>query len=139
MVKLVRLPINELNHRQALRQKYFEDPNYRRWSDIVTGGINDLSYKSWSDDLLFDYFITGQSTGLSNLSTIQNHLKNSYKLPINWSNFYAYFDEQLNDPENRYIEELTQLLISDNDGHRSNIKGLLDKYRDKIFSSYDLI
>ena len=31
---------DELRHRRALRRKYFEDPNYRKWSDIVPGGIS---------------------------------------------------------------------------------------------------
>ena len=88
---------------------------------------------------MFDYLITGQAITQSSLTTIQNHLRHSYKLPINWSNFYAYFNERLNDYENRYIEELTRLLISDDDGHRSNIKGLLDKYQDSLLSTYDII
>lgn len=139
MVRLVRLPMDELNHRRALRQKYFEDPNYLKWSDIVPGGIDGLAYKSWEDYRLFDCLITNQVVVQSSITTLNTHLRLGHKLPINWSNFYAYFDEQLNDPENRYLEELTQLLISDDYGHHSSIKGLLDKYRDEIFSSYDLI
>ena len=55
MVRLVRLPMDELKHRRALRQKYFEDPNYRKWSDILPGGMNDFRYMSWGDHQLFDY------------------------------------------------------------------------------------
>lgn len=54
MVRLVRLPMDELKHRRALRQKYFEDPNYRKWSDILPGGMNDFRYMSWGDHQLFD-------------------------------------------------------------------------------------
>lgn len=73
---------DELQHRKMLRQKYFEDPNYRRWSDIVPEGIDGRPYMTWRDDRLFDYLITGQ-TERSNLSTIQTHLRDSHKLPIN--------------------------------------------------------
>lgn len=139
MVRFVRSPMDELRHRRDLRKKYFEDPAYRKWSDVVPGGTNGIGYMSWSDYQLFDYLITGQTIVQSNLTTIQNHLRNGYKLPINWYNFYAYFNERLNDYENRYIEELTNLLISDDNGHRSNIKGLLDKYQDSLLPTYDMV
>lgn len=35
---------DELVHRQALRKKYLENPNYRRWSDVVPGGIGGRQY-----------------------------------------------------------------------------------------------
>lgn len=139
MVRLVRSPMDELKHRRALRQKYFEDPAYRKWSDVVPGGIDGIQYASWSDDKLFDYLMTGQVNVRSSLTILNAQLIRGYALPINWSNFYAYFDAQLNDPENRYSEELDKLLISDDDGHRSNIEGLLYKYREQLCSSYDMI
>ena len=131
--------MDELKHRRVLRQKYFEEPNYRKWSDIIPGGMDDFRYMSWSDHHLFDYLITGQVIVSSGLMTLNTHLRRGHELPINWSNFYTYFDERLNDPENRYIEELTKLLINDDYGHRSSIKGLLDKYREQLCSSYDII
>ena len=131
--------MDELKHRRALRQKYFEEPNYRKWSDVIPGGMDDFRYMSWSDHHLFDYLITGQVIVSSGLMTLNTHLRRGHERPINWSNFYAYFDERLNDPENRYIEELTKLLINDDYGHRSSIKGLLDKYREQLCSSYDII
>lgn len=139
MVRLVRLPMDELKHRRALRQKYFEDPNYRKWSDILPGGMNDFRYMSWGDHQLFDYLLTNQFIVDSSLTTLDTCLRQGHELPINWSNFYAYFNEQLNDCKNRYIEELTKLLISDDDGHRSSIEGLLYKYREQLCSSYDMI
>lgn len=143
MVRLVRLPMDELHHRRALRQKYFEDPSYCRWSDILPGGMDDFRYMSWSDHHLFDYLLTNQVVVQSSLTTLDTCLKLGHKLPINWSNFYAYFDEQLNDPKNRYLEELTKLLIHDSHGdydHHSSVKGLLDKYRDeRLAPTYDII
>ena len=46
MVRLVRSPMDELEHRRALRQKYFDDPNHLRWSDIVPGGMDSFEYAS---------------------------------------------------------------------------------------------
>lgn len=129
---------DELQYRRALRQKYFEDPNYRRWSDIVPEGIDGRPYMSWRDDRLFDYLITGQNQR-SSLSTIQAHLQDSYKLPINWSNFYAYFDERLNDPYNELTDELVDMSLGSSVEPHTTVKDLLNQYRDEIFSSYDMI
>ena len=139
MVRLVRSPMDELRHRRDLRKKYFEDPSYRKWSDVVPGGIDGIRYASWSDEKLFDYLITGQVSVRSSLTILNAQLIRGYALPINWSNFYTYFDAQLNDPENKYSKELYKLLISDDYGNRSCIKDLLDKYRDELCSSYDMI
>ena len=86
---------DELRHRRTLRQKYFEDPRYRKWSDVVPGGLDGRQYMLWRDDRLFDYLITNQVSSQSNLPKLKTCLKDGKKLPINWSNFYAYFDEQL--------------------------------------------
>ena len=140
MVRLVRLPMDELKHRGELRKKYFEDPNYVRWSDIVPGGIDSFEYASWGDHRLFDCLMTNQIFVRSSLTTLNTCLRLGHKLPVNWSNFYAYFDEQLNDPKNRYIDDLTQLIISNDAGHHSSVKGLLDKYRDeRLTPIYDMI
>ena len=129
---------DELRHRQALRRKYFEDPNYRRWSDIVPEGIDGRPYMTWRDDRLFDYLITGQ-TERSNLSTIQTHLRDGYKLPINWSNFYAYFDERLNDPYNKLTDELVKMSMGNWTEEHFTVKDLLEQHRDEFFESYDMI
>lgn len=129
---------DELRHRRALRRKYFEDPNYRKWSDIVPGGISGREYAFWRDDRLFDYLITGQ-TERSSLATIQAHLRDSHKLPINWSNFYDYFDERLNDPENELTDELISMSLGSYTEEHVTVKNLLNQHRDEFFSSYDII
>lgn len=136
---MIRTFDDELEHRQALRKKYFEDPNYRRWSDVVPGGIGGRQYMTWRDDRLFDYLITNQVATQSNLSKLQTHLREGHKLPINWANFYAYFDERLNDPDNRFIEDLTKIIIYDHFGHQFTVKKLLDHYREHLYHSYDMI
>ena len=129
---------DELQHRRALRRKYFEDPDYRRWSDVVPEGIDGRPYMTWRDDRLFDYLITGQ-TERSNLATIQAHLRDSHKLPINWSNFYDYFDERLNDPENELTDELIGMSLGNWTEEHFTVKNLLNKYRDSLLCTYDII
>ena len=130
---------DELQHRRALRQKYFEDPRYRRWSDVVPGGLDGRNYTMWRDDRIFDYLITNQVSTQSNLSKLNVHLRDGHELPINWENFYAYFDEQLTDPENRYVEELVSMRFYDQRGRYHTVETLLNQYRDKLYNSYDII
>ena len=130
---------DELQHRRALRQKYFEDPRYRRWSDVVPGGLDGRNYTMWRDDRIFDYLITNQVSTQSNLSKLNVHLRDGHELPINWENFYAYFDEQLNDPENRYVEELVSMRFCNQRGCYHTVETLLNQYRDKLYNSYDII
>ena len=138
--KIVRSQDEELDHRLILRKKYFEDPNYRRWSDIIAGGVDNYYYKSWRDDVLFDYFITNQVSNTSNAQKLVSHLDRGHELPINWSNFYAYFDERLNDPKNRYLNTLTEGYIAGGDSEpRTSVQELLNRYRDRLVTNYDMI
>lgn len=136
---MVRTFDDEIQHRQVLRKKYFEDPNYRRWSDIVPGGINGRQYMLWRDDRLFDYLITNQTSTQSSLSQLKTHLKDGHELSINWSNFYAYFDARLNDPNNRFIGDLNDMIITDPSGEYSTVEKLLGYYRGSLLSTYDII
>ena len=68
------------------------------------------------------------------------HLRDGHKLPINWANFYAYFDEVLNDPESKFVSELTTFKMTNFDGtYDTTVKRLLDKYRDHLTNPYDII
>ena len=137
---MVRSSENEFRRRRILREKYFEDLNYRRWSDIVPGGLSGRLYATMRDDCLFDYYITNQRANQSNTTKLKIHLHNGHELPINWSNFYAYFDEVLNDPESKFVSELTIFKIPNiNDTHYVTVKHLLDKYRDHLINPYDMI
>lgn len=138
--KMVRPPDKELDHRLILRKKYFEDPNYRRWSDIISGGVDDYYYKAWRDDVLFDYFITNQVSNTSNAKKLVSYLDKGHELPINWSNFYAYFDERLNDPKNRYLTTITYNHIRGGDDEpETSVQELLNRYRDYLVTNYDMI
>ena len=137
---MVRSTEEEFRRRRILREKYFEDPNYRRWSDIVPGGLSGRLYTIMRDDCLFDYYITNQRATQSNTMKLKIHLRDGHKLPINWANFYAYFDEVLNDPESKFVSELTTFKMTNFDGtYDTTVKRLLDKYRDHLTNSYDII
>ena len=137
---MVRSERDELNHRHKLRKEYLEDPSYRRWSDIVPGGISGHSYYSWRDDVLFMYFISGQTNRHPHVSDMVGYLDHGRDLPINWENFYAYFDDRLNDSANRYK---ASLINNDIAGCGSippiSVPELLDMYRDELCNDFDII
>ena len=137
---MVRSFQEEIKHRNKLRKKYFEDPSYRKWSDVVDNGLTGDSYGRWRDDRLFDYLITNQAKTRSSVRTLRGYLDNGHKLPINWNNFYAYFDEQLNDPENALLDEIVDNSLPNTLYTRgASIKELLDQYRDKLIADYDIV
>lgn len=137
---MVRSFQEEIEHRDKLRKKYFEDPSYRKWSDVVDNGLTGESYGRWRDDRLFDYLITGQVKTRSSSKTLRGYLDSGHTLPINWNNFYAYFDEQLNDPENALLEEIVDNILPMTwFAEGGTVKELLDEYRDKLIGGYDII
>lgn len=137
---MVRSEKDELAHRNQLRKKYLEDPNYRRWSDIVPGGLSESWYSHWRDDVLFKYLISGQTKYKPNLSDLVGYLDSGHELPINWKNFYAYFDERLNDPENRYIASIIDNNIpSGGSMPPISVRELLDIYRYELYNDFDIV
>lgn len=137
---MVRLMDDELAHRAVLRKKYLEDPNYRRWSDIVPGGISGSQYRSWRDDVLFMYLISGQTGYRPTVSDMVGYLDSGRELPINWNNFYTYFDEQLNDPENRYMAPIIDNnILGSGSIPNISVRELLDIYRDALYNEFDMI
>ena len=142
---MVRSHTDEIKHRYKLRKKYLEEPSYLRWSDIApdNGEINMHSinaFAEWRDDVLFCYLIANQSSGLVTSSQLVEYLNKGHELPINWVNFYAYFDEQLNDPRNPYLSYLKNLeIIGDESEPKTSVEELLNRYRDKLLSAYDII
>lgn len=137
---MVRSQNDELTYRAALREKYLEDPNYRRLSDIVPGGISGSNYRNWRDDVLFMYLISGQSGHHPNVSDMIGYLDSGHELPINWNNVYAYFDERLNDPENRYKASIIDKDIYGSGSlSRASVRELLDMYRSELYNEFDMI
>lgn len=137
---MVRYHEDEINHRRKLRKKYLEDPNFRRWSDIAPDGDEIYAFDEWRDDFLFCCFITNNTDIGFTVSDLVEYLNRGDGLPINWVNFYAYFDERLNDPENRYLSTLVEPVIYNGVSEpRMSVKELLNQYRDKLLSTYDII
>jgi hypothetical protein len=137
---MVRYHEDEINHRRKLRKKYLEDPNFRRWSDIAPDGDEIDAFDEWRDDFLFCCFVTNNTDIGFTVSDLVEYLNRGDELPINWVNFYAYFDERLNDPENRYLSTLVEPVIYNGVSEpRMSVKELLNQYRDKLLSTYDII
>lgn len=137
---MVRYHEDEINHRRKLRKKYLEDPNFRRWSDIAPDGDEIDAFDEWRDDFLFCCFVTNNTDIGFTVSDLVEYLNRGDELPINWVNFYAYFDERLNDPENRYLSTLIEPVIYNGVSEpRMSVKELLNQYRDKLLSTYDII
>ena len=137
---MVRYHEDEINHRRKLRKKYLEDPNFRRWSDIAPDGDEIDAFDEWRDDFLFCCFITNNTDIGFTVSDLVEYLNRGDELPINWVNFYAYFDERLNDPENRYLSTLVEPVIYNGVSEpRMSVKEILNQYRDKLLSTYDII
>ena len=135
---MVRTHIDELNHRRILRQKYFEDPNHRRLSDITPGGLDSRKYAAWRDDAMFAAFVIGEHKFSYSLSELESYLDKGYELPINWDNLYAYFDEQLADPENPYLSNITTVNTNTYEPNiftsEISLKDLLNQYKDSLTS-----
>ena len=140
---MVRTHIDELNHRRILRQKYFEDPNHRRLSDITPGGLDSRKYAAWRNDAMFAAFVIGEHKFSYSLSELESYLDKGSELPINWDNLYAYFDEQLADPENRYLSRMTTIntgiVSSGIFTSEISLEDLLNKYRDRLTGNYDIV
>lgn len=131
---------DEINYREEQRRRYFEDPDYRKWSDVVP---NDDDYGEWRDDVLFVEYVTNEDIKKTSRAYLHKLLENGRELPINWENFYAYFDERLNDTDNPFRSELTSKGYAYNNldpFEKGTIEDILNKYRDSLLSpKYDII
>lgn len=125
---------------QVLRAKYFENPCYRKWSDIVPhqagsyGGRIEYSF-------LIDY-ITGEDGSIMDPTKFYNLLDNGHNLPIDWSALYSYFDERFKDEDNYALDELTKPFLSSNTPEpiRWSVMDILNHYRESLLShEYDMV
>lgn len=131
---------DEIIHRKAQRRRYFEDPNYRKWSDVVSDNIN---YGEWSDDVLFVEYVANKDIETTSRTYLYELLETGHELPINWENFYAYFDERLCDTDNCLRSELTSKGYAYHNldpFDKETIEDTLNKYRDSLLSpTYDMV
>ena len=97
---MVRNLDEELAHREEVRKQFFEDPNYRKWSDLTD--INDSEYGGWREDCFFECYLRNTRFSVYDLNLIEKIFQQGDDAPVNWQNFYDYFDAQLNDKDNRF-------------------------------------
>lgn len=127
----------ESEYRGKQRKRHFEDPNYRKWSDIVK---DNYSYGDYRERAFICFYLDCDCYNeRQSLAAIREVMSNGKSHPINWEAFYAYFDERLNDPDNPYMHEMNEKMFVFMDDSPTVIE-LLDQYRETLLSSdYDLI
>lgn len=127
----------ESEYRGKQRKRYFEDPNYRKWSDIVKDNYNYGDYRERA--FIRCYLDCDEMNDNKSLSKIHEVMSNGKSYPINWEAFYAYFDERLNDPDNPYIHEMYEKMFQFMDDSPTVIE-LLNQYRETLLPpDYDMV
>lgn len=125
---------NEMELRRKQRERYFENPNFVMWSDIVKY-YNDIHYEMVPDEMFFDRYLRYCNDGEGTFNT-QDLLNKGLNLPIDWEAFYAYFDERNNDPENDYKHQLRTSRVSG----QKTVMDLLNEYRNQLLGNgYDFV
>lgn len=140
----MRLFSAEMEVRKEQRQRYFENPSYRKWSDVVSASHYGpyMDYEGVPDESFFIYYLFGEVEKLSKTpQEIREQLDKGHELPINWKSFYAYFEERFYDPANGYKQQLnehTYYTAGCNDD--VTVMQLLEEYRDFLLNPiYDMV
>ena len=124
----------------VMRDKYFENPRYRKWSDIIPPSDN-----SYGDRLEYNFFIDyimGDDNSRMDAQKIYGTLDNGHSLPIDWQSLYAYFDERFVDEDNYALDELTKPFLSSNtlEPTRWSVMDILNHYREFLLNQpYDIV
>ena len=130
----------EIKHRATQRMRYFENPNYLKWSNFVSQTSD--GYGNRTDSFMIASYIINDDEARRFAINDSKFFDKSANSMTNWVGLYQYVDERLNDADNCLIAELTNPSIfidSDVFGHIS-IAELLDKYRDQLYKpNYDMI
>ena len=124
--------------RAGRRKQYFENPKYRKWSDIIDK--TNRSYGTYRERAFLRLYLDCNEVS-DNLSLSKMHetLANGKNQPIDWEAFYSYFDERMDDTDNPYVHEMEEELFSFIDDKISVIN-LINQYRDELLSpNYDIV
>lgn len=125
---------DEMEMRRKQRERYFENPNFVMWSDIVKY-YNDIHYEMVPDEMFFDRYLRYCNDARDTFNT-QDLLNKGLDLPIDWEAFYAYFEERNNDPENDYKHQLRNSYVSG----QKTVMDLLNEYRNQLLGNgYDFV
>lgn len=128
----------ESKYRAGRRKQYFENPKYRKWSDIIDK--TNRSYGTYRERAFLRLYLDCNKVS-DNLSLSKMHetLANGKNQPIDWEAFYSYFDERMDDTDNPYAHEMEEELFSFIDDKISVIN-LINQYRDELLSpNYDIV
>lgn len=128
----------ESSYRAKRRGHYFEEPSYRKWPDFT--GPDRFGYGNYRERAFLKYYLCGECHDDEKLlSNLHDVLKNGKSHSINWEAFYAYFDERLNDPENKFREEMNEEIFPRLNNSPTVIK-LLNQYRYTLLSpNYNIV
>ena len=115
------------------RQKYLEDPNFERLSDILTESDN---YRDRRDNYIFLYLLQGKAydekirlNGLSASEIEDAFLIKYHRYGINWDGIRQYYKERLESiHEGQWYD--------DDDSDVSIVLRILEAYKDKIDKRY---
>lgn len=129
----------ESGYRGEQRKRHFEDPNYRRWSDIAEAKFAD-NYGDYRERAFIRcYLDCDYRNDRKSLSGIHEVMSNGKSHPINWGAFYTYFDKRLNDPYNPYLSEMDEKMFPWLDDSPTVIE-LLNQYRETLLQpDYDMV
>ena len=88
----------ESKYRAGRRKQYFENPKYRKWSDIIDK--TNRSYGTYRERAFLRLYLDCNEVS-DNLSLSKMHetLANGKNQPIDWEAFYSYFDERMDDTD----------------------------------------
>lgn len=125
----------ELIVRKSRRNKYFEVPNYYRWSKILETYDDVDNYSSRRDSLFIPSMIMGRSIRSLHTLSIDDLLSHKDDPYVNWSAIYSYVDESVSDDKGLWRGELT----GDKLALPVPIKTFLDDYRDLLLNKYDFV
>lgn len=136
---IIRTTSEEVDYRWKQRLQYFENSNYRKWSDFLSP--NYRSYGNRTDDFMIASYIIGDDAGRFSLNDPKLFDK-TQNPRVNWRALYQYVDARLNDEENGLRGELTRLtpFIDCDVFGTMSIADLLNRHRDKLYGyDYDMI
>ena len=123
-----------IEERHATRLKHLEDPDYRRWSDLVD--TKSYNYGARMDSSMLASYLANElingvevdGTDENVIRLIQANLDNS---EINWRGMFAYLDEEL--------ANITKLDVSYMVTEVETLASLLNPYRDEVLKNSTFI
>lgn len=120
--------------RHTLRRKHLEDPDYRRWSDLID--TKSYNYRARMDSsMLASYLVNDLINGVETDGTDENVIRlieaNLDNPEINWKGMFAYLDEE--------VANIAQMGDSHIVAEVETLSSLLNPYRDEVLQNSTFI